>query len=179
MALRIHELFYDPLSIAYDEGNWIAPIGGHSDHVHVSFANPTDALLIIGYAQAHGLRVGENPYVGDNPGSGVHVDGSYHYRSFPQTINGRKLGMAVDVTGSSSQMAQFASWVKATFTGGGNSASSLQATTATYAPDGSSSADTYMTGAGKQFVAGQSCLVMLAFTAAAVGMPIAAVLLRF
>lgn len=114
----IHELFYDPSRIAYDEGRWIAPIGGHSDHVHVSFANVPDALTIISYANEHGLRVAENPYVGPAPRPGVHVHDSYHYRTFPGKVNGRTLGMAVDVTGTPAQMAGFASWVRNHFTTG-------------------------------------------------------------
>lgn len=114
----IHELFYDPSRLAYDEGRWIAPIGGHSDHVHVSFADVPDALAIIAYAQSLGLRVAENPYVG-GVAPGVHVSTSYHYRNFPGKVNGRTLGMAVDVTGPASQMAAFADWVKRSYTGGG------------------------------------------------------------
>ena len=109
----IHELFYDPLKIAYDEGRWIAPIGNHSDHVHVSFAEPVSALTIIAQAQRMGLRVTENPYVG-GVDRGVHVGTSYHYRTFPGNYGGKSLGMAIDVNGTPSQMAAFARWVKDT-----------------------------------------------------------------
>lgn len=113
---KIHELFFDPLKIAFDEGNWIAPIGGHSDHVHVSFAEPQSALDIIAYAQSLGLRVGENPYFGTKPDPNVHTKSSYHYRVFPQKINGKTLGMAIDVSGSNFKMAQFAKWVADNYT---------------------------------------------------------------
>ncbi len=121
MALGVAELFYDPLSLAYDEGRYIAPIGGHSDHVHVSFGTPQAALTAIQTAKAMGLHVGENPYVGDSPRPGVHVGDSYHYRTFPGLYNGARLGQAIDVTGSSSQMAQFARWVQANLIGGSGS----------------------------------------------------------
>lgn len=174
MALRIHELFYDPLSLAYDEGRFIAPIGGHSDHVHVSFANPSDALLIIAYAQSHGLRVGENPYVGDPPGAGIHVGSSYHYRDFPGTVNGRKLGMAVDVTGTPAQMAAFATWVKQSFTGG---TSSVQAGTGSSVYPPSADLGPGVTGAGA--ASGASCLVQAVVVSGTVAALVAAALSAF
>lgn len=109
----IHELFYDPLRIAYDESRWIAPIGGHSDHVHVSFADPVSALAIIAQAQRMGLRASENPYV-DGVDPHVHTKTSYHYRTFPGNYGGKQLGMALDVSGTPDKMAAFARWVKDT-----------------------------------------------------------------
>lgn len=159
----VHELFYDPLRLAYDEGRWIAPIGGHSDHVHVSFADPQSALQIIQYAKSLGLRVGENPYT-DNVEPGVHVGSSYHYKNFPGKYNGRLLGMAADVSGSSAQMGTFAKWVAQTFTSGGNSVSSLAAVNASPSEGGSvapSPSDLAGTGVG--------CLVVLAVQLAALG----------
>lgn len=111
----IHELFYDPLNIAFDEGHWIGNIGNHSDHVHVSFADPNAALDIISYAQKLGLRATENPYTG-SVAPGVHTDTSFHYRTFPGLFGGKKLGMGLDVSGSKSAMDQFANWVKHTYT---------------------------------------------------------------
>ena len=116
--MAVHELFYDPLAIAYDEGRWIAPIGGHSDHVHVSFADAESAVQIIDYARSLGLRVTENPYVG-SVGSGVHTRTSYHYRTFAEKVRGQPVGMALDASGSPSQMAKFALWVKSTYIAGG------------------------------------------------------------
>ncbi len=115
----VHELFYDPSRLAYDEGKWIAPIGGHSDHVHVSFGTPGAALAIIAKAQAMGLRATENPYVG-GVAPGVHTSTSYHYKNFPGLygVPGRALGEAIDVSGSSDLMAQFAAWVKSTYLSG-------------------------------------------------------------
>lgn len=110
----IHELFYDPLNIAFDEGSWIGNIGGHSDHVHVSFADSNSAIQIINYAKALGLRVSENPYV-DTVDS-VHTEGSWHYKNFPGKYNGKTLGMGLDASGTKSAMDKFATWVKLTYT---------------------------------------------------------------
>lgn len=111
----IHELFYDPLNIAFDEGTWIPAIGGHSNHVHVSFADPNAALQIMAHAKSLGLRVSENPYVG-NVDPNVHQNSSYHYKNFPGSYNGKTLGMAGDFSGSKAAMDTFAEWVKQTYT---------------------------------------------------------------
>jgi len=110
----VREMFYDPIG-AYDEGSWIKPIGGHSDHVHISFGSPQEALAIMRKARQLGLRVGENPYY--DPVERVHTDGSYHYRNFPGQYNGRTLGMAGDFSGSRSAMAQLFRWVRANYLG--------------------------------------------------------------
>ena len=106
------EAFYDPLG-QYDNGRFSSQgIGGHSDHVHLSITNPKSMLAAIAYAQAHGLRVGENPYTDQvDP---VHVKGSYHYRDFPGTYKGRRLGEAIDVSGSPSAMAGYYKWATST-----------------------------------------------------------------
>lgn len=109
----VRELFYDPLSYAYDEGSWGAPIGGHSDHVHVSFGNAGAALQMIAKGRELGLRVSENPFV--DKVDPVHTGSSYHYRTFPGTYGGRRLGMAIDVSGSADRMAAFARWVRSTY----------------------------------------------------------------
>lgn len=101
------EAFYDPLG-SYDNGHFGGAIGGHSDHVHLSITNPQTMLTAISYATAHGLRVGENPYVGKvYP---VHVKGSFHYRDFPGRYRGKQLGEAIDVTGNPAAMAAFYKW---------------------------------------------------------------------
>lgn len=104
----IRELFYDP-SGAYDEGKWINPIGGHSDHVHASFGTSEAALAAIRQAQAMGLSARENPYTDQvDP---VHTTNSYHYRNFPGRYGGRQLGMGLDVSGSSALMAKYFNWI--------------------------------------------------------------------
>jgi len=96
----IRELFYDPLG-AYDEGNWINPIGGHSDHVHASFGSPETAMWAIKLAKSMGLRASENPYAEGSPAEqGVHTPTSYHYRNFDGMYDGRLLGQGLDVSGS-------------------------------------------------------------------------------
>lgn len=111
----IRELFYDPKG-AYDEGNWISPIGGHSDHVHVSFGTPQAAMQAIRYAQSQGLRASENPYAEGSPAEkGVHTGTSYHYRSFPGQFKGGKspvLGQGLDVSGDAAKLARYFEWVK-------------------------------------------------------------------
>lgn len=106
----VRELFYDPLG-AYDEGNWINPIGGHDDHVHVSFGTPQAALRIIKQAQQLGLRVSENPYV--DKVDPVHTKGSYHYRTFPAT----NIGQGLDTSGDPAKMAALFNWIRANYLG--------------------------------------------------------------
>lgn len=100
----VAEAFYDPLG-SYDSGRFGGPIGGHSNHVHVSDTSPTGMLAAIRLAQNMGLTVRENPYV--DPVDPVHVQRSFHYRTFPGTYNGRKLGEAIDASGSPDLMAEF------------------------------------------------------------------------
>src|SRR5678815_6124811 len=101
-AFSTAELFYDPLG-AYKHGQAIAPIGGHSDHLHAAFQNPQMALRAIALAQRLGLAVRENPFV--DPVDPVHVKNSYHYRTFPGRYKGKQLGEAFDASGSPQQMA--------------------------------------------------------------------------
>jgi hypothetical protein len=105
------ELFYDPLG-AFKNGQPIKAIGGHSDHVHIATTNAQAMLAAIRQAQRLGLHVGENPYVGGV--APVHVESSYHYRDFPSRYGGRKLGEALDVSGSAQQMAAFFRWARRT-----------------------------------------------------------------
>jgi len=108
----IRELFYDPLG-AYDEGNWINPIGGHSDHVHASFGSPETAMWAIKLAKSMGLRASENPYAEGSPAEqGVHTPTSYHYRNFDGMYDGRLLGQGLDVSGSADLMAKYFNQLK-------------------------------------------------------------------
>lgn len=76
------------------------PTHSTGPHIHAAFTDPNLELAAIGWAQGHGLHVGENPYVGSMPAGGVHAPHSYHYRDFPGRYNGRKLGQAIDVSGA-------------------------------------------------------------------------------
>ena len=98
------EAFYDPLG-SWDSGHFGGPIGGHSDHVHISETDPQGMLNAIKLAQSLGLHVGENPYV--DTVEPVHVEGSYHYRTFDGLYDGKKLGQGIDVSGPAEKMAQF------------------------------------------------------------------------
>lgn len=99
----VRELFHDPLG-AVDEGQEIAPIGGHGKHVHAAFRDPQSAVAAIRLAQSLGLRVSENPYV--DKVDPVHTGGSFHYRTFNQRVNGRQVGQGMDVSGSAAAMAE-------------------------------------------------------------------------
>lgn len=98
------EAFYDPLG-SFNDGSFGAPIGGHSDHVHVSDVDPQGMLQALALAKQMGLTSRENPYV--DKVDPVHVRGSYHYRTFPGLYNGRQLGEAVDVSGAPDLMAAY------------------------------------------------------------------------
>lgn len=98
------EAFYDPLG-SWDNGRFGGPIGGHSDHVHISASTPNEMLRAIKLAQSMGLAVRENPYV--DAVDPVHVQGSYHYRTFPGQFGGKRLGEAIDVSGAADRMAAF------------------------------------------------------------------------
>lgn len=101
------EAFYDPLG-SWDNGRFGGPIGHHMDHVHLSITNPQTMLGAISQAQKMGLQVGENPYT--DPVDPVHVKGSFHYQTFGGTFGGKKLGEAIDVSGSPEQMAAYYRW---------------------------------------------------------------------
>lgn len=103
-ALR--ELFYDPLG-AYDEGKFISPIGGHTDHVHASINDPQAMIAAIKLAQSMGLRASENPYAEHSAVEPVHTEGSYHYQYFPGMYEGWKLGKGLDVSGDPEKMAAY------------------------------------------------------------------------
>jgi hypothetical protein len=69
-------------------------------------------------AKQLGLHAGENPYTSKvNP---VHVDDSFHYKTFAQTVNGKKVGGGLDVSGDRNKMEELFNWV-ATEIGGGDS----------------------------------------------------------
>ena len=97
------ELFYRNQALKF--GKHIGAVKGHYDHVHVAETNPQAMLAAIALAHRLGLRVGENPYEGGvDP---VHVKNSYHYRSFKEKYHGKRLGEAIDVSGSPKLMGQY------------------------------------------------------------------------
>jgi hypothetical protein len=100
----LNELFYDPLG-AIKNGQNIAPIGGHSDHVHISPGTAAGMRQAIAEARAMGLRVSENPLV--DRVDPVHTKNSYHYRRYP---GHPRVGEALDVSGSAAAMARYYRW---------------------------------------------------------------------
>lgn len=101
------EAFHDPLG-QFDNGRFSDQgIGGHGQHVHVSFSTPAAALKGIRIAQSMGMRVGENPFT--DPVDAVHVANSFHYQNFPGKYgkDKRTLGKAFDVTGTPEQMQKY------------------------------------------------------------------------
>jgi hypothetical protein len=84
------------------------PTHSTGPHIHAAFGNPQLEIAAINWAQAHGLHVGENPYVGDTVDP-VHAPNSYHTRDFPGRYHGRKLGMAIDVSGGNTDA--FYNWL--------------------------------------------------------------------
>lgn len=97
------ELFYDPLG-AFKHGKAIAPIGGHSDHLHAAFSNRWSAIRAIKLAQSLGLRVGENPFV--DPVERVHTPTSWHYQNFAKPYMGKPVGRAIDVSGNAEALSK-------------------------------------------------------------------------
>lgn len=98
----IYELFYDPQG-GWKFGGRIPAIGDHSDHVHVA-ADRRRVTYIGKKAQSMGLNVGENKAFSGSTPTGGHAANSYHYKN-----------EAIDVSGSSAQMAEFARWVRRTY----------------------------------------------------------------
>jgi hypothetical protein len=103
----INELFYDPLG-AIKAGQQIAPVGGHSDHVHVALTSLQAQLNAESEARQLGLRVGQEQ---NADVTRVHVPTSYHYRNFP----GSRYREAADVSGDPARMAAFYKWVAKNF----------------------------------------------------------------
>jgi hypothetical protein len=106
----INELFYDPIG-AIKNGAEIAPVGGHSDHVHVSLASEQAQKAALAQAKRMGLHVGQDT---DANVSQVHVKNSFHYRHYRK---GDPLRMAADVSGDPRRMAAFFQWVARTYGG--------------------------------------------------------------
>jgi len=91
---KVAELFYDP-GVSLDNGQKVAPIGGHSDHVHVSFGSDAGRRIGLALAKKYGLTV-------TSEGGGKHAAGSFHYRQFK---DGKSQG--VDFAGPPAAMARF------------------------------------------------------------------------
>lgn len=118
----IDEMVWNKMPWGIDAGNKRPGIkwSGHNTHIHFGFTNADVAVKVIEKAKQLGLHAGENPYSSKvNP---VHVSDSHHYDTFSQTVNGKKVGGGLDVSGDSSKMEELFNWV-ATELGGGESVS--------------------------------------------------------
>lgn len=82
------------------------PTHSTGEHIHAAFTDPQSALYAIRLAEQMGLHVGENPYTGDTVDP-VHAKNSYHYRDFPGTYSGKRLGEAIDASGSQGAMRRY------------------------------------------------------------------------
>lgn len=67
---------------------------------------PQAMLAAIRLARKMGLSARENPFV--DPVDPVHVENSYHYRTFPGLFKGRKLGRGLDVSGDPRKLRRYA-----------------------------------------------------------------------
>lgn len=116
----IDEMVWNKMPWGIDAGNkhnglkW----SGHNTHIHFGFTDAQVAVKVIEKALELGLHAGENPYTSKvNP---VHVSDSHHYNTFSQTVNGKKVGEGLDVSGDSGKMEELFNWVS-TEIGGGES----------------------------------------------------------
>lgn len=116
----IDEMVWNKMPWGIDAGNkkdglkW----SGHNTHIHFGFTDAQVAVKVIEKALELGLHAGENPYTSKvNP---VHVGDSHHYDTFDQTVNGKKVGGGLDVSGDPSKMEELFNWVS-TEMGGGES----------------------------------------------------------
>ena len=91
---------------------------GHNTHIHFGFTDVQVAVKVIEKAISLGLKATENPYT--SKVNDVHVDNSHHYNTFSQTVNGKKVGEGLDVSGDNGKMEELFNWVS-TEMGGGES----------------------------------------------------------
>jgi hypothetical protein len=121
----IDEMVWNKMPWGVDAGNkqdglkW----DNHDTHIHFGFTTPETALAVIKMAQSLGLHAGENPYSDDNL-ENVHKNNSFHYRMFPGTYEGKKLGKGLDVSGNIDKMKELFNFVAVTI-GGGLAVSSI------------------------------------------------------
>jgi hypothetical protein len=121
----IDEMVWNKMPWGVDAGNkqdglkW----DNHDTHIHFGFTTPETALAVIKMAQSLGLHAGENPF-SDNNLEDVHKNNSFHYRMFPGTYEGKKLGKGLDVSGNSDKMKELFNYVAVTI-GGGTAVSSI------------------------------------------------------
>lgn len=116
----IDEMVWNKMPWGIDAGKKQPGIkwANHDTHIHFGFTNAEVAVKVIEKAKELGLHAGENPYSAKvHP---VHVDDSFHYKTFNQTVNGKKVGGGLDVSGNSQKMAELFNWVSTTLGDGGS-----------------------------------------------------------
>jgi hypothetical protein len=116
----IDEMVWNKMPWGVDQGDKKVGIkwSNHDTHIHFGFTNAEVAVKVIEKALSLGLHAGENPY--SSKVTPVHVDDSFHYNTFAQTVNGKKVGGGLDVSGDRNKMKELFNWV-ATEIGGGDS----------------------------------------------------------
>ena len=121
----IDEMVWNKMPWGVDAGNKQNGIkwSGHDTHIHFGFTTPETAIAVIKMAQSLGLRASENPF-SDKSVEPVHTGDSFHYRNFPGTYEGKKLGKGLDVSGNPEKMKELFNWVAVTI-GGGSAVSSI------------------------------------------------------
>jgi hypothetical protein len=118
----IDEMVWNKMPWGIDAGNKQDGIkwSGHNTHIHFGFTNAEVAVKVIEKALSLGLHAGENPY--SSKVHTVHVGNSHHYETFNQTVNGKKVGGGLDVSGDAKKMEELFNWVSTTL-GNGDSVS--------------------------------------------------------
>ena len=118
----IDEMVWNKMPWGIDAGNKQDGIkwSNHDTHIHFGFTNAEVAVKVIEKALSLGLHAGENPYT--SKVYPVHVSKSHHYETFNQTVNGKKVGGGLDVSGDAKKMEELFNWVSTTL-GNGDSVS--------------------------------------------------------
>jgi hypothetical protein len=116
----IDEMVWNKMPWGIDAGNKKDGIkwSGHNTHIHFGFTNAEVAVKVIEKAKELGLHAGENPY--SSKVHTVHVGNSHHYETFNQTVNGKKVGGGLDVSGDAKKMEELFNWVSTTLGNGGS-----------------------------------------------------------
>ena len=116
----IDEMVWNKMPWGINDGEKVDGINwkNHDTHIHFGFTNVDVAVKVIEKALSLGLHAGENPYT--SKVYPVHVSDSHHYETFSQTVNGKKVGGGLDVSGEKSKMEELFNWVSTELGGGGS-----------------------------------------------------------
>jgi len=116
----IDEMVWNKMPWGINDGEKVDGIKwkNHDTHIHFGFTNVDVAVKVIEKALSLGLHAGENPYT--SKVYPVHVSDSHHYETFSQTVNGKKVGGGLDVSGDKNKMEELFNWVSTELGGGGS-----------------------------------------------------------